>query len=31
VLFDRLTGVMDASIAAGFPGVAVVPGGQEGL
>jgi biopolymer transport protein TolR len=31
VLFDRLTGVMDASIAAGFPGVSVVPGGQEGL
>lgn len=31
VLFDRLTGVMDATIAAGFPGVSVVPGGEAGL
>lgn len=31
VLFDRLTGVMDASIAAGFPGVSVVPGSAADL
>ncbi|MBN2574591.1 MAG: biopolymer transporter ExbD [Deltaproteobacteria bacterium] len=31
VLFDRLTGVMDATIAAGFPGVSVVPGNEAGL
>jgi biopolymer transport protein TolR len=31
VLFDRLTGVMDVAIAAGFPGVSVVPSGESGL
>ncbi len=31
VLFDRLTGVMDTTIAAGFPAVSVVPSGEAGL
>jgi biopolymer transport protein ExbD len=31
VLFGRLTGVMDTTIAAGFPAVALVPGGESGL
>jgi biopolymer transport protein TolR len=31
VLFDRLTGVMDTTIAAGFPGVSVVPSKETGL
>lgn len=31
VLFDRLTSVMDITIAAGFPGVSVVPGGEPDL
>jgi biopolymer transport protein ExbD len=31
VLFDRLTGVMDTSIAAGFPAVSVVSSGEAGL
>lgn len=31
VLFDRLTGVMDTTIAAGFPSVSVVPSGESGL
>ena len=31
VLFDRLTGVMDTTIAAGFPTVSVVPSGESGL
>jgi len=30
VLFDRLTGVMDATIAAGFPGVSLVPTSEAG-
>lgn len=31
VLFGRLTGVMDTTIAAGFPAVALLPGSQAGL
>jgi biopolymer transport protein ExbD len=31
VLFDRLTGVMDTTIAAGFPSVSVVPSGESRL
>jgi len=31
VLFDRLTGVMDATIAAGFPTVSLVPSTETGL
>jgi biopolymer transport protein TolR len=31
VLFGRLTGIMDTTIAAGFPAVAVVPGSEAGL
>ncbi len=31
VLFGRLTGVMDTTIAAGFPAVALVPGSEAGL
>jgi biopolymer transport protein TolR len=31
VLFDRLTGVMDTTIAAGFPAVSVVPSNEAGL
>jgi hypothetical protein len=31
VLFDRLTGVMDLTIATGFPAVALVTGGESGL
>jgi len=31
VLFGRLTGVMDTTIAAGFPAVALVPGSETGL
>lgn len=31
VLFDRLAGVMDATIGAGFPAVSVVPGREAGL
>jgi biopolymer transport protein TolR len=31
VLFARLTGIMDTAIAAGFPGVSLLPGGEEGL
>jgi biopolymer transport protein TolR len=31
VLFDRLTGVMDTTIAAGFPAVSVVPSAEAGL
>jgi biopolymer transport protein TolR len=31
VLFDRLTGVMDATIAAGFPSVSLVPSSEAGL
>ena len=31
VLFSRLTGVMDTTIAAGFPAVALLPGSQAGL
>jgi biopolymer transport protein TolR len=31
VLFDRLTGVMDATIAAGFPTVSLVPSSEAGL
>jgi biopolymer transport protein TolR len=31
VLFDRLTAVMDVTIAAGFPSVSVLPGGEAGL
>jgi len=30
VLFGRLTGVMDTTIAAGFPAVALVPGSEAG-
>jgi biopolymer transport protein ExbD len=31
ILFDRLTGVMDVTIAAGFPGVSLVPSNEAGL
>ncbi len=31
VVFDRLTGVMDTTIAAGFPTVSLVPGNAAGL
>jgi biopolymer transport protein TolR len=31
VLFGRLTGVMDTTIAAGFPAVSVVPASESGL
>lgn len=31
VVFGRLTGVMDTTIAAGFPAVALVPGSEAGL
>ena len=31
VVFDRLTGVMDATIAAGFPSVSLVPSSEAGL
>ncbi len=31
VLFDRLTGVMDTAIAAGFPSVSLLPDSQAGL
>ena len=31
VLFDRLTGVMDRTIAAGFPSVSLVPSAEAGL
>ena len=31
VLFERLTGVMDATIAAGFPSVSLVPSAEAGL
>ena len=31
VLYDRLTGVMDATIAAGFPTVSLVPSTETGL
>jgi hypothetical protein len=31
VLFDRLTQVMDAAIAAGFPAVSLEPSGESGL
>ena len=31
VIFDRLTGVMDVTIAAGFPSVSLVPSGEAGL
>ena len=31
LLFDRLTGVMDTTIAAGFPAVSLVPGHEAGL
>jgi biopolymer transport protein TolR len=31
VLFERLTGIMDITIAAGFPGVSLVPSGEAGL
>jgi len=31
VLYDRLTGVMDATIAAGFPTVSLVPSAEAGL
>lgn len=31
VLFDRLTGVMDTTIAAGFPSVSLVPSSEAGL
>ena len=31
VLFDRLTGVMDAAIAAGFPSVSLVPSSEADL
>jgi biopolymer transport protein TolR len=31
VVFGRLTGIMDTAIAAGFPALALVPGGESGL
>jgi hypothetical protein len=31
VLFDRLTSVMDTTIAAGFPSVSLVPSFEAGL
>jgi len=31
VIFDRLTGVMDTTIAAGFPSVSLLPSGAAGL
>jgi biopolymer transport protein TolR len=31
VVFDRLTGIMDLTIAAGFPAVSLVPSGEAGL
>ncbi len=31
VVFDRLSGVMDVTIAAGFPGVSLVPSSEAGL
>jgi biopolymer transport protein ExbD len=31
VMFDRLTGVMDAAIASGFPSVSLVPSAESGL